>query len=88
MTIPKRDNTSGAWIRDVGNAMTHSVELVLGLMLGIGLGLLVQRRWPGLDPWGIILGFLLGVGAVIRSIQRMVAESATQDANRQTEDQA
>ena len=75
MAPPARKPTSGVWIRDVGNAMTHSVELLVGLMFGIGLGLLAQRQWPGIEPWGIIVGFLFGLGAVIRSIQRMIAES-------------
>lgn len=66
-------------MRDVGNAMTHSLELIIAMGIGVGLGWKVQQQWPASAPWGLVLGSLLGAGAVFRSMWRMVA-AATPDA--------
>ncbi len=48
-----------------------SSELVAGVVVGAGLGLLVDR-WLGISPWGLIvlgmLGFAGGVLTVVRSV--------------------
>jgi ATP synthase protein I len=48
-----------------------SSELVAGVVVGAGLGLLVDH-WLGISPWGLIvlgmLGFAAGVLNVVRSV--------------------
>ena len=70
---------SGA-MRDLGNALTHSLELVLAMGIGVGLGWKAQQHWPGIAPWGLIGGSLLGAGAVFRSMWRIIAQPAERDA--------
>src|SRR6202161_2778544 len=50
-----------------------SSELVAGVVVGAGLGWLIDR-WLGISPWGLmiflLLGFAAGVGNVMRSAGR------------------
>ena len=77
-TVPMStsDDARSANMRDLGNAMTHSLELVLAMGIGVGLGWKAQQWWPGIAPWGLVGGSLLGAGAVMRSMWRMIAASA------------
>ena len=49
-----------------------SSELIAGVVVGAGLGLLIDR-WLGSSPWGLIivgmLGFAAGVLNVVRSVK-------------------
>jgi ATP synthase protein I len=51
-----------------------SSELVAGVVVGAGLGLLIDH-WLGISPWGLIvfgmLGFAAGVLNVVRSVNAM-----------------
>ncbi len=72
-TPPSRD----LLLREVGRALTYSVELVMAMGIGLGLGWWAQERWPAIAPWGFIGGALLGAGAVMRSIWRILDEATT-----------
>jgi len=55
----------------VGFALRIGVELVASLIVGGGLGLLLDR-WLGTTPWLMLLFFLLGAAAGFLSVYRTV----------------
>jgi ATP synthase protein I len=46
-----------------------SSELVAGVVVGAGLGLLIDR-WLGIAPWGLIVFLLLGFAAGMLNVMR------------------
>ena len=46
-----------------------SSELVAGVVVGAGFGLLVDR-WLGISPWGLIVFLSLGFGAGVLNVAR------------------
>ena len=55
----------------LGMAFRVGVELVAGLVVGVGIGLLLDE-WLGTAPWGMIAFFFLGAGAGIMNVYRAV----------------
>ena len=51
-------------------AMRIGVELVAGMVVGIGAGYLLDR-WQDTSPWYTILFFFLGCAAGLRNIKRL-----------------
>ena len=46
-----------------------SSELVAGVLVGAGLGWLIDR-WLGISPWGLIIFLLLGFAAGVLNVMR------------------
>lgn len=46
-----------------------STELVAGVLVGAGLGWLLDR-WLGISPWGLIVFLLLGFAAGVLNVMR------------------
>lgn len=46
-----------------------STELVAGVLVGAGLGWLIDR-WLGISPWGLIVFLLLGFTAGVLNVMR------------------
>ena len=46
-----------------------SSELVAGVLVGAGLGWLIDR-WLGISPWGLIVFLLLGFAAGVLNVMR------------------
>jgi ATP synthase protein I len=46
-----------------------STELVAGVIVGAGLGWLIDR-WLGISPWGLIVFLLLGFAAGVLNVMR------------------
>ena len=46
-----------------------SVELVAGVLVGAGIGWLLDR-WLGISPWGMIVFLLLGFAAGVLNVMR------------------
>jgi ATP synthase protein I len=46
-----------------------STELVAGVLVGAGIGWLLDR-WLGLSPWGLIVFLLLGFAAGVLNVMR------------------
>ena len=49
-----------------------SSELVAGVVVGAGLGLLIDH-WLGISPWGLIIFLLLGFAAGVLNVARSAA---------------
>jgi ATP synthase protein I len=62
-----------------------SSELVAGVVVGAGLGWLIDR-WLGIAPWGLTIFLLLGFAAGVLNVMRsagVVAGGATDDGARE-----
>ena len=46
-----------------------STELVAGVLVGAGIGWLIDR-WLGISPWGLIVFLLLGFAAGVLNVMR------------------
>jgi ATP synthase protein I len=65
-----------------------SSELVAGVVVGAGLGWLIDR-WLGISPWGLIVFLLLGFAAGVLNVMRtagVAAGTAFDDSNRVNRD--
>jgi len=58
--------------QSMGSGVRIGVELVAALLVGIGGGLLFDN-WLETRPWGLIIGFLLGAGAGIVNVYRLIS---------------
>ena len=65
-----------------------SSELVAGVVVGAGIGWLLDR-WLGISPWGLIVFLLLGFAAGVRNVMRsagLIAPFTLDDGTRQGPD--
>lgn len=62
----------------LGAAMRITVELVAGILVGAGLGWLLDR-WLGTLPWMTLLFFMLGTAAGILNVIRAARELQYKD---------
>ncbi|HXY99212.1 MAG TPA: AtpZ/AtpI family protein [Stellaceae bacterium] len=56
----------------LGLALRIGVELVVAVIVGAAIGWAFDR-WLGTRPWGMIVGFFLGVAAGMLNVWRAVA---------------
>jgi ATP synthase protein I len=71
-TKPRRLSTNEkAAQQGMGLAFRVGAELVSALVVGVGLGLLLDR-WLGTAPWGLLIMFLLGSAAGFLNVFRAV----------------
>lgn len=56
---------------ELGLGIRIGIEMVSALIVGVGLGLLVDH-WLGSAPFGLIVFFFLGVGAGAMNIYRAI----------------
>lgn len=70
-----------------GMAMRIGTELVAGLVVGVGIGYLLDR-WLGTAPWFLVVFFFLGSGAGILNVYRSASGlgATPQDRMRETKD--
>ena len=71
---PRDDTKTGApqGASGVGLAFRVGVEMVSALIVGVGIGLLLDW-WLDTTPWFLVLFFLLGAGAGIVNVYRAAA---------------
>jgi ATP synthase protein I len=65
-----------------------SSELVAGVVVGAGIGWLIDR-WLGVSPWGLIVFLLLGFAAGVLSVMRsagLLVGTALDEGSRQGPD--
>jgi ATP synthase protein I len=55
-----------------------STELVAGVLVGAGLGWLLDR-WLGISPWGLIIFLLLGFAAGVLNVMRAAGVAPEND---------
>ena len=81
---PDRATTASGYAR----GFRLSSELVAGVLVGAGLGWLIDRGL-GISPWGLIVFLLLGFAAGVLGIMRsagLVAGPALDDSTRENRD--
>ena len=59
----------GYW-RTVGELGTLGLSFVMAIVLGTAAGWWVDRQFSS-DPWGILVGFVLGFAAAILNVVRI-----------------
>ena len=59
-------------VRDAGELSVIGMTLAVATVIGFYLGTLVDKYWPQLEPWGMILGIFLGIAAGFREMFRTV----------------
>lgn len=63
MSAPKK-RPSTVWTRaSLGREASAGYDLAANIIVGIALGWLVQRWFPGLKPWGYFGGIVLGAAS-------------------------
>ncbi len=61
MSAPDKKRPSTVWTRaGVGREASAGYDLAANILVGLGLGWLAQRWFPGLKPWGYFFGIVLG----------------------------
>ena len=69
---PVEQNAKGsgaAW----GRAMRVSTDLLAGLIVGVALGIGLDR-WLDTEPWFLLAGIAIGFGAGLRNLSRSLRE--------------
>ncbi|MGL5785046.1 MAG: AtpZ/AtpI family protein [Alphaproteobacteria bacterium] len=66
---PSSDKVRPAY--SLGKAARLGIEFISGVLIGVGLGIFVDR-WLESSPWGLISGFLLGSFAGFWNIRRVL----------------
>jgi ATP synthase protein I len=56
-------------VRTIGALSTVGLSFVLALVIGVALGVWIDRR-TGSSPWGLLIGFALGFAAGILNVYR------------------
>lgn len=69
----------------IGMAFRLSTEMVAGLVVGGGMGWLLDR-WLGTAPWFLLVFFVLGMAAGILNVFRTARELSAQAARQAEED--
>jgi ATP synthase protein I len=67
----RRDAQSGS--RRFGTAYQGAFEAVFSIVIGAGLGYAADRRF-GSEPWGVVVGLVLGFGAFVLRLVRLGRE--------------
>ncbi len=69
--LDKRDDApeSMAQSRAWGGALRAGADLIAALLVGVGLGLAIDRL-AGSGPWGMLAGLFLGFAAGLRNAMR------------------
>jgi ATP synthase protein I len=62
----------------MARGMRLSTELVAGVVVGAGVGWLLDR-WLGISPWGFIVFLLLGFAAGMLNVMRSARMAAERD---------
>lgn len=70
---PDAGDADAARGRAMGKGLRLASELLAAMVVGPGLGLLIDR-FAGVSPWGLLGGILLGFFAGIRNVAKMMKD--------------
>jgi len=65
-------------MRDTGSALTIGYMLVVSILIGYGLGSLVDRYF-NTEPWGMLAGLVLGIAAGFYNLFEVAIRMSRQD---------
>ncbi|MBZ9771901.1 AtpZ/AtpI family protein [Mesorhizobium sp. CO1-1-8] len=83
-----KDDAKAGSVAGYGQALKLSSEFIAGVVVGAGIGWIVDRL-AGISPWGLIVFLLLGFGAGVLNVMRsagVVAEFGQGDKSRRGQD--
>ena len=83
-----KDDAKAGSVAGYGQALKLSSEFIAGVVVGAGIGWIIDRM-AGTSPWGLIVFLLLGFGAGILNVMRsagVVAEFGQGDKSRRDQD--
>lgn len=61
-------------VRTIGALSTVGLSFVLALVIGVALGVWIDRQ-AGTSPWGLLIGFALGFAAGVLNVYRAMRQS-------------
>ncbi len=67
-----------------GKYFNVGIELVSGVLMGVGCGLLIDWAF-GTSPWGLIFLFILGSAAGMLNVYRTLTQPESKDNNKKTD---
>lgn len=67
--IKKDPNSTAETMRSFGTLGSVGLSFVISIVMGAGLGLLIDR-WIGAGHWGFFIGFFLGLAAGVITVVR------------------
>jgi F0F1-type ATP synthase assembly protein I len=68
--LKKKDpNSTAETMRSFGTLGSVGLSFVISIVMGAGLGLLIDR-WIGAGHWGFFIGFFLGLAAGVVTVVR------------------
>jgi len=82
------DREQAATAASYAKGFRLSSELVAGVVVGAGIGWLIDR-WLGVSPWGLIVFLLLGFAAGVLNVMRsagLIASTALDEGTQQGPD--
>ncbi|PZV35439.1 AtpZ/AtpI family protein [Mesorhizobium kowhaii] len=83
-----KDDAKAGSMAGYGQALKLSSEFIAGVVVGAGIGWIIDRL-AGTSPWGLIVFLLLGFGAGVLNVMRsagVVAEFGQGDNSRRDQD--
>ena len=83
-----KDDAKAGSVAGYGQALKLSSEFIAGVVVGAGIGWVIDRL-AGTSPWGLIVFLLLGFGAGVLNVMRsagVVAEFGQGDKSRPDQD--
>ena len=70
---------SGYW-RTVGELGTLGLSFVMALVIGTAAGIWVDRTFDS-NPWGTLIGFVLGFAAAVLNVVRITRRAFDSDSH-------
>ena len=70
---------TGYW-RTVGELGTLGLSFVMALVIGTGAGIWLDRTFDS-NPWGTLIGFVLGFAAAVLNVVRITRRAFDNDSN-------
>jgi ATP synthase protein I len=67
--LKKDQNSTAETMRSFGTLGSVGLSFVISIVMGAGLGLLIDR-WIGAGHWGFFIGFFLGLAAGVVTVVR------------------